>query len=131
MPPLSRFPGHHGLSEKRALALRAALGMEALERFTRRVPLRRMHECVFGVLPIESEPVDRGYRTPVTKDGPRLGRGCTATSAWPRLPKRDSRRRENPSCHAVRCNPSSCGRELLDESQSLGGASGGAGATRR
>jgi protein phosphatase len=48
-----------GLSAKRALALREfALGMEALERFTRREPLRRVHECVFGVLALESEPVD-------------------------------------------------------------------------
>jgi protein phosphatase len=48
-----------GLSGKRSLALREfALGIEALERFTRREPLRRVHECVFGVLALESEPVD-------------------------------------------------------------------------
>jgi len=48
-----------GLSTKRALALREfALGIEALERFVRREPLRRVHECVFGVLAMESEPVD-------------------------------------------------------------------------
>ena len=42
-----------------ALALREfALGIEALERFVRREPLRRVHECVFGVLALESEPVD-------------------------------------------------------------------------
>jgi protein phosphatase len=35
-----------------------ALGIEALERFVRREPLRRIHECVFGVLALESEPVD-------------------------------------------------------------------------
>ena len=35
-----------------------ALGIEALERFVRREPLRRVHECVFGVLALESEPVD-------------------------------------------------------------------------
>jgi hypothetical protein len=29
-----------------------------LERFVRREPLRRVHECVFGVLALESEPVD-------------------------------------------------------------------------
>lgn len=28
------------------------------ERFVRREPLRRVHECVFGVLALESEPVD-------------------------------------------------------------------------
>ena len=48
-----------GLSTKRSLALREfALGVEALERFVRREPLRRVHECVFGVLAMESEPVD-------------------------------------------------------------------------
>ena len=48
-----------GLSAKRSLALREfALGIEALERFIRREPLRRIHECVFGVLALESEPVD-------------------------------------------------------------------------
>jgi protein phosphatase len=35
-----------------------ALGVEALERFVRKEPLRRMHECVFGVLALEGEPVD-------------------------------------------------------------------------
>jgi protein phosphatase len=48
-----------GLSGKRSLALREfALGIEALERFVQREPLRRVHECVFGVLALESEPVD-------------------------------------------------------------------------
>jgi polynucleotide kinase-phosphatase len=48
-----------GLGRKRALALREfALGIEALERFVRGEPLRRVHECVFGVLALESEPVD-------------------------------------------------------------------------
>ena len=47
------------LGGKRALALREfALGLEALERFVAREPLRRVHECVFGVLALESEPVD-------------------------------------------------------------------------
>jgi protein phosphatase len=47
------------LSAKRSLALREfALGIEALERFVRRDPLYRVHECVFGVLALESEPVD-------------------------------------------------------------------------
>ena len=50
---------HRGLSAKRSLALREfALGVEALERFVRNEPLRRVHECVFGVLALESEPVD-------------------------------------------------------------------------
>ncbi len=48
-----------GLSTKRSLALREfALGLEALERFVRKEPLRRVHECAFGVLALESEPVD-------------------------------------------------------------------------
>jgi len=48
-----------GLSAKRSLALREfALGVEGLERFVQREPLRRVHECVFGVLALESEPVD-------------------------------------------------------------------------
>lgn len=48
-----------GLSSKRSLALREfALGIEGLERFVQREPLRRVHECVFGVLALESEPVD-------------------------------------------------------------------------
>jgi protein phosphatase len=47
------------LGGKRSLALREfALGVEALERFARREPLRRVHECVFAVLALESEPVD-------------------------------------------------------------------------
>jgi protein phosphatase len=48
-----------GLAAKRSLALREfALGVEALERFVRREPLRRVHECVFAILALESEPVD-------------------------------------------------------------------------
>jgi protein phosphatase len=48
-----------GLAAKRSLAMREfALGIEGLERFVRREPLRRVHECVFGVLALESEPVD-------------------------------------------------------------------------
>jgi protein phosphatase len=45
--------------EERSLALREfALGVESLERFVRHEPLRKVHECVFGVLALESEPVD-------------------------------------------------------------------------
>lgn len=48
-----------GLSVKRSLALREfALGLEALHRFVDGEPLYRVHECVFGVLALESEPVD-------------------------------------------------------------------------
>jgi protein phosphatase len=47
------------LAGKRSLAAREfSLGIEALERFVAREPLRRVHECVFGVLALESEPVD-------------------------------------------------------------------------
>ena len=47
------------LSRKRSLALREfALGLEALHRFTEGEPLYRVHECVFGVLAMESEPID-------------------------------------------------------------------------
>ena len=47
------------LGHKRSLALREyALGLEALERAARGEPLWRVHECVFAVLALESEPVD-------------------------------------------------------------------------
>lgn len=48
-----------GLSKKRSLAIREfALGVEALERFVQYEPLSKVHECVFGVLALESETVD-------------------------------------------------------------------------
>ena len=48
-----------GLGLKRSLAIREfSLGMEALQRFVAKEPLYRVHECVFGVLALESEPVD-------------------------------------------------------------------------
>ena len=47
------------LNRKRSLALKEfSLGMEALNRFVKNEPLYRVHECVFGVLAFESEPVD-------------------------------------------------------------------------
>ena len=47
------------VSGKRSLAAREfSLGIEALHRFVAKEPLRRVHECVFGVLALESEPVD-------------------------------------------------------------------------
>ncbi len=47
------------LRSKRSLAQREfALGLEALARFVKQEPLRRVHECVFAVLAMESEPVD-------------------------------------------------------------------------
>jgi polynucleotide kinase-phosphatase len=55
---LERLRGR-GLSGKRSLAIREfCLGIEGLTRFVDREPLRRVHECVFGVLALESEPVD-------------------------------------------------------------------------
>lgn len=49
-----RFLGH-----KRSLALREyALGLEALDRLADGEPLWRVHEAVFAVLALESEPVD-------------------------------------------------------------------------
>jgi protein phosphatase len=58
-------PGHmerlkkRSISKKGRLALdEFALGVEALDRFVRRESLYRVHECVFGVLALESEPVD-------------------------------------------------------------------------
>jgi protein phosphatase len=48
-----------GLGHKRSLAQREfALGIEALERLVANEPLYRVHECTFGVLALESEPVD-------------------------------------------------------------------------
>jgi protein phosphatase len=55
---MDRLKGRN-LGRKRSLALREfALGVESLERFIRKEPLRHVHECVFGVLALESEPVD-------------------------------------------------------------------------
>ncbi len=48
-----------GLGKKRSLAVREfLLGQEALLRFDAREPLRRVHEAVFAILALESEPVD-------------------------------------------------------------------------
>ena len=48
-----------GLGHKRSMALREfSLGLEALDRFVAREPLRRVHQCSFGVLAMESEAVD-------------------------------------------------------------------------
>ncbi len=50
---------NRSLSRKRSLALKEfALGIEALSRFVEGEPLHKVHECVFGVLALESEPVD-------------------------------------------------------------------------
>jgi protein phosphatase len=48
-----------GVAAKRSLASREfALGIEGLERFVAGEPLRQVHECVFAVLALETEPVD-------------------------------------------------------------------------
>ncbi|WEK44905.1 MAG: polynucleotide kinase-phosphatase [Candidatus Sphingomonas colombiensis] len=48
-----------GLGQKRSMAIREfALGLESLRRFVEHGPLTRVHQCVFGVLAMESEPVD-------------------------------------------------------------------------
>ena len=50
---------NRALSRKQSLAIREfALGVEGLERFVKKEPLRRVHESVFGVLALESEDVD-------------------------------------------------------------------------
>lgn len=55
---LERLRGR-SLGGKRGLALREfLLGWEGLKRFVAHAPLRHVHECVFAVLAMESEPVD-------------------------------------------------------------------------
>ncbi|GAB2962763.1 polynucleotide kinase-phosphatase [Streptomyces heilongjiangensis] len=55
---LARLRGRF-LNHKRSLALREyVLGLEALDRLAEGEPLWRVHEAVFGVLALESEPVD-------------------------------------------------------------------------
>ncbi|UPK67578.1 polynucleotide kinase-phosphatase [Chitinophaga filiformis] len=55
---LSRLK-QRGLGAKRALALKEfALGVQAIEHFVAKEPLRKVHQCVFGLLALESEPVD-------------------------------------------------------------------------
>lgn len=55
---LDRLRGR-SLGRKRSLAMREyALGLEALDRFVAGEPLWRVHQAVFGVLALESEPVD-------------------------------------------------------------------------
>ncbi|HUJ06814.1 MAG TPA: hypothetical protein VLX31_11960 [Streptosporangiaceae bacterium] len=62
-----------GLGHKRSLASREyALGLESLDRAARGEPLWRVHECVFAVLALESEPVD-----------PRLRRPGDRAAVWP------------------------------------------------
>jgi protein phosphatase len=47
------------LRKKQDLALAEfSLGMESLERFVKKEPFHRIHECVFAVLALENEEVD-------------------------------------------------------------------------
>jgi protein phosphatase len=55
----SRRLRKRGVNAKCGLALREfALGIELPDRFVKREPLRRVHECIFAVLALESESVD-------------------------------------------------------------------------
>ncbi|MES2388801.1 MAG: polynucleotide kinase-phosphatase [Bacteroidota bacterium] len=55
---LSRLKSR-GLAAKRSLAIREfALGLEGLDRFVAKKPLSKVHSCAFGVLALESEPLD-------------------------------------------------------------------------
>ena len=59
MPSNLKTLKKRGLGRKRSMAIKEfALGVEALERFVAKQPLRKVHECVFGVLAMESEAVD-------------------------------------------------------------------------
>ncbi|HET7018643.1 MAG TPA: polynucleotide kinase-phosphatase [Streptosporangiaceae bacterium] len=58
-PPNLERLRKRGLGHKRSLAEREyALGLEGLDRVAAGEPLWRVHECVFAVLALESEPVD-------------------------------------------------------------------------
>ncbi|MNO07495.1 hypothetical protein D3C81_2297120 [compost metagenome] len=46
-----------GKKERHAL-MECALSVESVERFIRKEPLERMHECVLAALSLESDPVD-------------------------------------------------------------------------
>jgi protein phosphatase len=58
MGTLARLRSRQVSGKRRLAAREHALGFEALHRFVEREPLHRVHECVFGVLALESEPVD-------------------------------------------------------------------------
>ena len=76
-----------GLGLKPLLAQREfALGIEALERFVVHEPLDRVHECIFGVLALESEPVDP---RPSEVEGSKSWRPGSGTAvALGRIPRR-------------------------------------------
>lgn len=79
---LDRLRGR-SVKRKRSLALREyALGLEGLHRFVEREPLYRVHECAFGVLALESEPVDPRL-WPGPAPGPRPGSPCPRSRVGP------------------------------------------------
>ncbi|MEM6789804.1 MAG: polynucleotide kinase-phosphatase [Myxococcota bacterium] len=55
---LARLRARHVTTKRKLARKEFALGLEALHRFVEHEPLYRVHECVFGVLALESEPVD-------------------------------------------------------------------------
>jgi protein phosphatase len=70
------------LGRKRSLASREyALGLEALERFTGGEPLWRVHEAVFAVLALESEPVDPRLLATAKSYGTSYARGTPRSAA--------------------------------------------------
>ncbi len=59
MPENLKRLKRRGLGQKRRMALREfALGLEGLHRFVENAPFSHVHQCAFGVLAMESEPVD-------------------------------------------------------------------------
>jgi protein phosphatase len=58
-PPRLERLRKRSLAKKRRLALdEFSLSVEALDRFVKKEPLRRLHECVFAILAMENEKVD-------------------------------------------------------------------------
>ena len=55
---MSRLRERAVAKKRRSALAQFALGLEGLHRFVERAPIRRIHECVFGILALESEPID-------------------------------------------------------------------------
>ena len=93
-----------GLGRKRSLAVREfALGIEALERFVRREPLRRVHECAFAVLALESERVDprlqkRAVARPRVHEPSGVQAGLYENAPSPPCLSADNSAPEKPTC---------------------------------
>jgi hypothetical protein len=56
--PFGQIPASWPVKSASTAAREFALVLEALKPFVHQEPLRRVYECVFGVLALESEPVD-------------------------------------------------------------------------